>query len=372
MSQRQSLPSQRRGGGLWRAFVRHKSLGQAGRPCLASLARDFEKAKQERDPVLLHLQQMCRSAKTGKLAGKRGGSFGHTSQQMDRASVRKRREQVWKRTHSLPAGQRAMALATEAAEYGNTSVLTLARRHVALDGANQSTQRAHEREVLKRFAHEQGKQQLQTLAATLPGLPILGELQPMPSTLGDSFWWGGSAHESAAKAVAFAHACSRSNVAAALEKEWMERHSSIMVGDCQTLPEDPKNEQKCWKFGVCLCSTKGRLTARLRARLLQHLKQTFVAGKKKDSLAGGECFMQLKRKVACIKCSSLDVETEHWWHIAAMSFSPYKPTFHVMALAASVHDSAGTVVVGHKLQVCQASKQVWLLTRLVMTFLFSV
>eukprot|EP00971_Amphidinium_carterae_P094938 1878449-Amphidinium_carterae.3 len=352
MSQGQSLPSQRRGGGLWRAFVRHKTLGQANRPCLASLAKNFKKAKEEQDPVLLHLQQLCRSAKTAKLAGKRGGSFGLTSQQMDRTNMRKRREQLWKRTHSLPAGQRAMALATEAANHGNTSVLTLARRHVALDGSKLSTQRAHEREVLKRFADEHGKQQLQALTAALPNLPILGELHPIPSTLGDSFWWGGSAHENAARAVAFAHASPKTNVAAALEKEWMERHSSIMVGACQTLPEDPKNEQKCWKFGVCLCSTKGKLTARLRARLLQQLKQTFVVGKKKDSLARGECFMQLKRKDACMNCSSLDVEPEHWWHIAAMSFSPYRPTFHVMTLLAGVHESPDTVL-GQRLEVCQ-------------------
>eukprot|EP00971_Amphidinium_carterae_P036792 723405-Amphidinium_carterae.2 len=71
-------------GGLWRAWVRHQSIGRQGRCDLHELALGLKAAKAGKNPLLVHLTRLGDMARTVVKRCGMSSRFGHTSQDLQR------------------------------------------------------------------------------------------------------------------------------------------------------------------------------------------------------------------------------------------------------------------------------------------------
>ena len=101
--------------GMWRAWIRHQSLGQRGRPDLRALSRSYHTARNEGASVLHRVKEMAEAAKTAGSVGRRS-SFGLKSKDLGRLRQRLAKQALWWRTHNMDTEERALAVASSLPE----------------------------------------------------------------------------------------------------------------------------------------------------------------------------------------------------------------------------------------------------------------
>eukprot|EP00971_Amphidinium_carterae_P291983 5796253-Amphidinium_carterae.3 len=291
--------------GLWRAWVRTNTYGSSGRPCLSALAVSYRAAKESNHPALLGLKNLSVAAKQVKLSGKKGGSFGLTSQQLRKHTASERKKKLWERTRKLPTARRAMLLALESEETSTTSLLSMARCQTQLDGLHKKEETCLQMQALRKFEEMLGANQKSILA-----------------TLGN---------DKASEAIAYANQTKKSNLGAALEADWLHRHTTIMDENCSKVQEG-RPSSACRRAGMCLCSASGRLTQAVHNAFLQLLKQVFGDKIRKQALAHAEVVLHIWCSAQCSSCVGEPQTKMHWWHVGAMSFKPYRPTLLALAV----------------------------------------
>ena len=110
------LPKIRKRGGVWRAWVRHHSLGGTGTADLEQLAREYRLAKERDDPLLKKLHRWSEAARHSVLVrrqNKSGSTLGPRKKDLVRHSLKAYRVSLWKRTRRQAPRVRATAIATE-------------------------------------------------------------------------------------------------------------------------------------------------------------------------------------------------------------------------------------------------------------------
>eukprot|EP00971_Amphidinium_carterae_P165208 3274929-Amphidinium_carterae.7 len=155
--------------GLWRAWVRANTYGCSGRPSLSELGASYRAARESNNPALLDLQKLSAPATQAKLSGKKGGSFGPTSQQLQRHITGERKKKLWERSLQMQA--------------------------------------------LQKFEEKIGEQQVASLQGRLPELrPIAQDLKAVPSSFGLSYVLPALGNDKASAAVAYANQTRKSNL----------------------------------------------------------------------------------------------------------------------------------------------------------------
>eukprot|EP00971_Amphidinium_carterae_P068578 1357809-Amphidinium_carterae.3 len=116
----------------------------------------------------------------------------------------------------------------------------------------------------------------------------------------------------------------RSNLGMDLSEVW-EKHHHMVKPDAhkstQSKAAVPCNK-KCFQAGMCICSSAGRMLSRMHARFLALMKETFQSSEQKQLLGAGKVVVHLQA----------DGEgCQHWWSVALMYWSPYRPTMQVLS-----------------------------------------
>ena len=158
--------------GLWRAWVRHQTLGQQGSPSFAALAATYREAQAESAPVLDELRKLVKSAQAAYLlkgAHKTHSILGPRSREQLRLSQKLARQGVWARCRRMKAHQRAGVIAGQVgAEATLDEALSAARKHDILDGAARRKALAEDVDVLQQFAAEQEPMMLSPAPTDIP------------------------------------------------------------------------------------------------------------------------------------------------------------------------------------------------------------
>jgi len=268
------------GGGLWRAFIRHSTLGHKRAADFTQLAEKYKTIDDNLRQQLL--EQGARATQHNRDTA--GGlqrslsSFGPTSREVQRRQAKLRREGAVQR--ALGNGDAPhQALDDEAA----VAVVQRAQRgEITVQQAMTSArlQRCVHRDVLARRAEqdagqvrahvEQLDQAKASLVAALPPLAgFPGELRPV-ATSSTSTMALVPEVESSKTLVQMLHASrQKTNLGQALDNDWKSKHQPILHDKCVPLPDavPRKGRPPCDEAGVCLCSPKGKQTFHLRNRV---------------------------------------------------------------------------------------------------------
>eukprot|EP00971_Amphidinium_carterae_P352130 6492445-Amphidinium_carterae.1 len=314
-------------GGLWRAWVRHHSIGQQGRCDLHELALGLQAAKASKNPLLVHLTRLGQMARTVVKATGMSSHFGYKSQDLQRKRKKSDRYAFWKRTGAMDPVQKAILLADkDLYTDGLAKALSCCRTMSRWDGAEKRRANGEIQKLLDTFAVN-SKDSVEQFRAAYPEVAnLVADLQPFPTSTGMSFVVPASGSLQACKATSFAACSHASNVAMALEKDWMELHSMVTTDMCQPIVVDGGSDSPCWKAGMCICKgSTGFSTHALLKEVVKQLKTHFKTKAMRSDLAKGNVVIQFKGK------ASLDIASEQilefWFNIASMSFSPYKASY---------------------------------------------
>ena len=179
---------------------------------------------------------------------------------------------------------------------------------------------------LHEFVSTHGHAHLHVLGATLPGiLDIVPGWEALPSMVGKSFWCAAKGADKVSEALAFARGRRQCNLGVSLHEEWLQRHSTVMGGSTTSSRE--QDNKKCREVGMCICKEPGVTVHRMHNSFLGTMKKTFKDKRGKTRLEQGEVVCQLQRQQLCDLCEQQQLPPHaRWYHIGAMSFSPYRPT----------------------------------------------
>ena len=315
--------------------MRHASHGTQGTPNLRQLAASLKVAQERQDPILKHVREMGLAAKSKgmlKVVKRKGSHFGFTGQQLKRMRLKSARQRLWEQTKALPMEKRALALANDThVSHDMQALLATARSQVHLDGMAKKQDQQLRDDSLKSFASGIGRDRLQRLFSALPGLkPLVGSsIQAIPVVKSSDFWLPACMSEDVCKGLSGTSTNRSSNLNSSLEKEWRECHAAIKEEMCAALPSDIPSMPRCRKLGCCVCGANGKSLYKLRNQFFKSIKNKFSSKEQKQKL--------LKAEVVFLISSDEDCEhgwgqptSYHWYHIAAMSLSPYEPTMHLL------------------------------------------
>eukprot|EP00971_Amphidinium_carterae_P258546 5131593-Amphidinium_carterae.3 len=323
--------------GLWRAWIRHHTLGQRGVCDFKALAADMRAAKQRQDPLLVLLGQI---GKAGKAASKKVGqrsSLGLRTKERQRMRLVQQRTSLSLRSQGLTTLQKALALSQDVHTSGIAGIMKSAKRMQKLDGLAKKEGKEQQLNILKQYGDVVGKPLVETLKRVLPNLPVEPEhIHPVPARTCTAFWLPCLGSEAASAATAYASASSKTNLGTALDKEWSERHEAVtskIAPDEQQYPQ-----QKCRDAGLCLCSVEGKSICKLRETTLAIIKNQLKNPLKKEQFKKAEIVLQFAREECC-ELHVLDQDPGHEWvHVGNLKLSPYQLVY-LKLLPVSVLDA---------------------------------
>ena len=319
--------------------MHHHSSGRQGSPSFGELAVAFNEAKARDDPLLEDLQNLAATARTARpMLPRKTSPFGPKKRDVTREL---RRE---KRRHIVTAAEAPAALADMRPSSSSSSsgtlaeAMSLARRHKLLMSQRQKHRKSDEQR-LRNFEATAGLPMCKGLVESLPGLGLTAEdLTAIPTATGQCFSLNSRGVDFATDATAWASKNHKvTNLGASLQAEWFQRHCPLLHSEAPVIPDGPKERKRCLEAGVCLCGQEGKRLFRLRNIVLREMKAAFREKHRKEKLAQGNIVMRLYRESAA--AASTDQSShlaELWFHIGAMYFSPYRPTFMQLHRARSV------------------------------------
>ena len=341
-------PLKRKGiaGGSWRAFVALRSRGNRGPPDLQQLAVEYRQAKTAGGAAWASVAQVGRAA---KLAGRKRGrsAFGPKTRDVARESLKQARTALWARTADMEPLTRATYLAEHGAlQKGNLAhSLAIARKQQQMDGAARRKALEEKKATLTAWQDSVGKQQVGYFLAQHAAVGLCRtSLVAVPSPVAVSIEELPAPKDEAIQGAAWASHSRSSNVGISLQREWEERHSTVLQKDCDDIMT-PNPDTKCRYYGHCVCSAPGRQLFQLRNAVLAAMKLQFGSKEGRDSLCTGRVVILLKGQAMSLE-TDLDEQgdeeiNEHWLHISAMYFKPYRPSFTRLArIACPAHEDA--------------------------------
>ena len=320
-------------GGRWRAWVHHKSRGQQGRPDLKELGASYRQAKATGDADLPCVERLGKAARLAGQAAvaagaRKSSAFGLTQKERLRLARKQRREALWQRTHGMSEARRAAVLASEnVLSLGTLSdLVSNARRQTQLDQQERRARLEDDLNILSQFESDAGLRAKDALLQDAPSLkPMLQSATPVPSPNGLCLCVPCGPLPEATAGAAWADSKRNSNLGYCLEREWKEKHWTVLQEAAPKLSQDKLRKiTKCQEAGMCLCSAGGKELAQLQVRLLKLLKQHFGPGRGREALQHGLVCV-CARAEACPPRFPQPVEL--WWHIGLMYLSPFRPTF---------------------------------------------
>ena len=210
------------------------------------------------------------------------------------------------------------------------SLLAAGRRQVQLDGAAKRKEQKAQEDAVKAFVGGVGQEHVKTLLSSLPGLASLVKesIHPLPVADSFAFWLPAVESETTCHAIGVASATRASNLNMSLEQEWRETHGTIRETMCAPLPAQQPIPSKCQKLGYCICGAQGKTKLRLRNKLLGLFKKKFPGKTEKQKLVKADVVLLLKATIEPNLEMEEPMTISFWYHIAAMSLSPYEPTMH--------------------------------------------
>eukprot|EP00971_Amphidinium_carterae_P014722 290724-Amphidinium_carterae.6 len=323
--------------GVWRAWIRLESFGQQGTPSLSHLAKTYKEAKACNSERFQTATAMAAAAMAVKKDTRTSGSFGLKSSALKKQQVVMRRVNLWRRTKTLKHSKQALDLALMTSGESVKKIGQIVRRHLWEENQQQQLDDAWQDSTLDKYAEEAGRAALYKLKTDLPQIPLVwDDLKVLPSSEGAVFWWNNMAASRTAQTMAWASATSFScNVPKAVQQEWQQKHETISEGASQSISGGTKQSSMCRKAGCCICSGLGQTRHKMRGVLLKEMKATFAEKVARATLAAGLIVFSCHKSLPCgDECSHSPVE--FWFHVGAMSFSPYKAK--VLALKRLLHD----------------------------------
>eukprot|EP00971_Amphidinium_carterae_P171885 3407976-Amphidinium_carterae.2 len=331
-------------GGLWRAWIRHHTLGQTGVCDFRALASDLRAAKQRQDPLLVVLGQIGKAAKAANRKVGQRSSLGTRTKERQRMTCVQQRTSLSLRSKGLTTLQKALALSKDVHTLGIAGMMKSAKRMQKLDGLAKKEGQHQQLNILKRYAEEVGKPLAETLKRVLPNLPVQPEhIHPVPARTCKAFWLPCVGSEAAAAATAFASASTTTNLGTALDREWSERHEAVTS---KTAPDEQQRPpQKCRDAGLCLCCPEGKNISKMRESMLAIIKTQLKNPLRKEQFRKAEIVLQVAREVPC----ELHVQDlEHvWLHVGNLKLSPYQLVYLKLLptsdLGASEEEASGRI-----------------------------
>ena len=321
------------GGGAWRAFLHRRFSGQrGGRPDIKAAAVDYHAMLTNQDPAHAHDHSIGVAAKmfaTMKQSHQRGSNFGPDRRSLQRTVNRQARVSFWHRTKQLPPQARSSALAVQADFQGKGlgAVVALARDQHRQDKQVKARQHELDLSVLESFETGPGQECIDKIAKIMPALNLNKHtVTPVPTTLGVCFDLHPPDSRRVCKGLAWAGATQKTNLAIHLEQQWIEHHKTVEHNQCMPIASVPSTLGDCVLAGRCVCNGAGLTLMTMRNSLQKHMKSYFKFNPDKASLRDGNVVVQLR--VSPGQHDHAHNVADVWLHVAAMYFSPYRPTYH--------------------------------------------
>lgn len=323
-------------GGLWRAYIRNKSFGKPGTPCLKTLAKAYEDEKEKGGKDMDKLVEVGAAATlAGRICPPKAGasSFGPKLRDVQAQRVRELRQALTVATRSMEKDEGALAVANRLTLVGAdiATCLTVARSVLQQRSRQDKERNATAQKDLEEFVANAGQQHLKKVSEAIPDLPA-GSLVPVPCAHGWCFECGPAQRDSIAQAVAWSFSSKQANTSATLRRYWDSQHLALLEGDCNTVQDVVSPPRECFVAGVCLCTPQGQQLRSLKNAFLRIMKRDFPqrSDLRKD-LAAGNVVVEL---MGFPKDDDMDAYLEEenpvkqvLLHVGMMYFSPYQPTF---------------------------------------------
>lgn len=363
----EALPQKRRAVGPYRAFFHREVSGQRGRADLSDLARRYHNLGDEERAELVRIgrqaTELCRPGE---------GAFGPSTRQMDRARAKTHREarRAADRDAALaallqsfakgPVDEGQLSLASQGSGMGALKIpahvgswedfMVVAQRDVqrACDHKHAIEAALAEVHLAAREA-KMAAEDCQQLSKCAGAVSELGSFRPQPSSSAafQSWTWvPSSIVERAGRAIAL-----RGELPAgkaflnAVDRDWTQKHGMVCHDMLPKLGKVPMQRRMCNVSGVCLCSPAGKSTRAMMANLnralrgyaqspelKQRLTQSFIGllleGRPADAARNAH-----PKSGAQTAVGQTTPRSQVFLHVAALSWSPFRPTFMPMALA---------------------------------------
>eukprot|EP00971_Amphidinium_carterae_P175667 3481791-Amphidinium_carterae.1 len=317
-----------------------QSWGHRGTPNLAVMATEYRHAKLHGSAEYL---LACRVAKAGGVNGrhlqsKSTSCFGIKGREVRRAGIKCKRKAFWQRTRSLPLHERSKQLAEQGDLHGYSvnEAMTFGRTLERLDAKKTRQDLQNAAATLRQFEETLGAEQLKSFLAAVPGLkaqkPVL---TPVPVETGVCFAIGPGIEESISQAVAWASSSRTTNLPQGLAREWSARHEPVGAHEFHQGASKENRANTCRLAGMCVCKGSGLQLRKLARAIRSCMKKACPGAAATNPLAYGSIVVQLVSEgtSATIHATGKDPKS-YWLHVAAMYFSPYRPTYHALVEAA--------------------------------------
>lgn len=318
-----------------------KCLGTKGRPDFKHINELYlrERAANSRDyQTAVAMAKAAARMKRGVGAGALT-TFGHNSRVLRRLHARQRHLALWGAFKDLQPEDRAKAFVERVMKQGVSldEAVSLARAFDRSAAAHEMCQREQRQRTLDAWRADAGAKALQRLVADIPGLSAFG-LQPEPLGPGVAFQAPLPASSAVTDIVAWAQGNIATNLASALEQEWLQTHRTLRHEECPTLSgAGGAPESKCYVAGVCLCSDAGQRLEQAGARLLRHMRKVFSARNgRRSKLVDGFIVLCVSHEPDGNGENLLGPECEQgevYYHVGLQYQSPFRPTFMKCAIS---------------------------------------
>eukprot|EP00971_Amphidinium_carterae_P036783 723281-Amphidinium_carterae.1 len=320
--------------GTWRAWVRMHTFQNPEKANFSELSIAYREAKANNSPSFQRCMVMSAASKRAFACKKVGGLFGARGRHCKKTAYRMSSLALWARCRTKTSLQKAAIVAAQAKGTDTLAeALSAAKRHDFLEGTARRKAETEQKDTLSAWHMANAEEQLARLKNALPkfpwnGLPVL----PLPSAHGLLYYLPCQGNEAASQALACATASQKSNLSAFLGKEWEEMHETIQQPNFKYASEKTSS-RPCREEGVCLCDQSGSKLYTMRNKLLKEMKITFGTKIRKEQLSAGQVLLRFSLEKQCSQCAAREgclAKMEWIHHVAHMSFSPYRPTLHLL------------------------------------------
>jgi hypothetical protein len=379
-AEEEAAKSGRGGGGLWRAFVRHDTLGTKGKPDLAEIASRYkdisDELRAELAPLALAATSVARRADCNTLpAG--WCAFGPTTRLAEQTRERQRRDaaavvirdamglqlalQDCHGENRDAAHAVAMRVALAMPREGSdafSNALQEGRVHLRIHRKVANEERQRGELAVRNWVANDGQRLLSTLLGELPLLRGMAStsLMPVPGRGELAIFEFRPSVKSMRDAIGrVVELGPQLNLASALHASFQRRSAPILHDDCDPIPKPsglPK--RPCASLGFCVCSGAGDALWKFHNAFLRSLKSSFPPSQTalRALLAQRRVicrFVGCKRApddpwaIADMRRRGEDMgsfDAEVFYAVSHMSWSPYSPSFFSMVRSADPSHSA--------------------------------
>eukprot|EP00971_Amphidinium_carterae_P328508 6460436-Amphidinium_carterae.1 len=287
-------------------------------PDMTSVAQAYQAVKQVGGEEFAELQKLGRIASAAAKCNKAGGrpSFGWDRRTALRFHKKHTMDAIVSNISPLGFLDKVQAIAKHCK--GNIKEALAITRKLHMHENNMKHQEEQAiTQAIDEFQAHMGQAQKSLMLQALPNLSK-HSINVVPGGHLQIFECEPTCIDEAISATAWSNMHDK-RLAKALGEYWQQEH--LLVQPDQSVPSgeaNPLERTACQEAGVCICSSAGMLLKRLWAKLKGILKQTFAVPASKTLLASGRVVLHV---------SSADGLDSHYWSVALMYWTPYRPTF---------------------------------------------